>query len=258
MVPRFPLLFCLLISVPLSVSANQTPASSTEQTPALAEIETLSKQGQTIPAEMAGTLELPRQRVRNDTGINVLTDLAHQATFVAMWSLPRELRNEGFRVSGSQATLNTVLDSANHSRVRMRAGNRRPFAWWPNAKWDVVFTFQESPLGQVYLPEEIAALQDYVQSGGGLVVACGNQFDQQRIDPWSLNRLLKGFGAELRARSDRADDRRVTTLSLQPQWEVIRQGEKGLPVVAPADMGQRPSGSLQFHQSLLLGQKGGR
>ena len=73
------------------------------ETFSVAEIERLSKQGKTLPAEAAAEYPLGEQCVRGDTGINVLVDLAHQATFFAMWSLPGQLRRSGFRASGSQA-----------------------------------------------------------------------------------------------------------------------------------------------------------
>ena len=92
--------------------------------------------------------------------INVLVDLAHQASFFTMWSLPRGLRTSGFRSSGSQATLDTVLTPGEPSRVRIAAAGRRPFAWWPNPRWNVVITSQSSPRSQDYLPEERKALFD--------------------------------------------------------------------------------------------------
>ena len=51
----------------------QAPAA----TPSLAEIERLSRQGETLPIEVAGEYPLAEQRVPNDTGINVLVDLAN-------------------------------------------------------------------------------------------------------------------------------------------------------------------------------------
>ena len=89
------------------------------QTFGVQELERLSKQGQTLDAEVATQFPLREQPVRNDTGINVLVDLAHQATFLAMWSLPGELRRNGFRAVGSQATLDTVLTPGRLSRVRI-------------------------------------------------------------------------------------------------------------------------------------------
>ena len=199
-----------------------------------AEILGLSKQGKTLPAEVTAKFPLPPQRVSGDTGINVLVDLAHQASFFTMWSFPRELRRSGFRASGSQATLGTVLTPGKPSRVRAAVAGRRPFAWWPNARWNVVITSQGSPRSQDYLPEEREALKDFVRGGGGLIVACGGVFDQQQINAWSLNRLLAEFGVTLSADADRADGRRVPSLKPDPDanWEVRRKGGAGRPVVA--------------------------
>ena len=61
----------------------------------LAEIERLSKSGETLSADVAKEFPLREQRVRDDTGINVLIDLSHQANFFTMWSLPRMLRTRG-------------------------------------------------------------------------------------------------------------------------------------------------------------------
>ena len=70
------------------------------QTMDIAELERRSKQGKTLSAEVTAQFPLREQRVRNDTGINVLVDLAHQASFLTMWSLPGELRRHGVFASG--------------------------------------------------------------------------------------------------------------------------------------------------------------
>ena len=69
--------------------------------PSTEELERLSKQGKTLSAKVTARFPPGEQRIRNDTGINVLVDLAHQATFVAMWELPRLLRRNGFRACAS-------------------------------------------------------------------------------------------------------------------------------------------------------------
>lgn len=203
-----------------------------DETLSVAELEDASKQGKTLPTEVTARFPLAEQSVPDDTGINVLVDLAHQASFFAMWSLPRGLRSCGFRASGSQAALDSVLTPGKPVRVRIPAGNRRPFAWWPSAKWNVVLTYQGSPKSQHYLPEERQALTDFVRTGGGLIIASGNVFDEEQINTWSLNSLLGDFDAGLSAAADQAEGRRVPTLKIDANWEVLRKGERGLPVVA--------------------------
>ncbi len=201
-------------------------------------LERLSKEGKTLGVEVTSRYPPREQRVRNDTGINVLVDLAHQATFVAMWELPRELRRNGFRSCGSQATLDTVLAPGKPCRIRIPAGSRRPFAWWPAAKFNVVFTFQAGPESQDYLPEEREALESFVEAGGGLIVAAGNVSDQAKIENWTLNKLISEFGAELSSESDRVDGRRAQTLKLGEEWEVQKRGSKGKAVLARRTFGK--------------------
>jgi len=93
------------------------------------DVEALAHSAETIPLELATDFELGEQRVRNDTGINVLIDLAHQASFKMMWTCPRTLRSQGFRAVGSQACLDTVLPPDSQVRVRVPIEGRYPFAW---------------------------------------------------------------------------------------------------------------------------------
>ena len=118
----------------------------------LAEIERISKSGEILGPEITERFPLREQTVKNDTGINVLVDLSHQANFFTMWRLPGILRSAGFRATGSQASLDSVLAPNGFSRVRIPVGRRRPFGWWPNAPYIVVITFQADPRAQEYLP----------------------------------------------------------------------------------------------------------
>ncbi|MBC8870418.1 MAG: hypothetical protein H8E44_13430 [Planctomycetes bacterium] len=228
----------LVLPVSLSLVFCLHPILAAADGAAIAELERLSKQGETLPIEVVNDFPLREQYVRDDTGINVLVDLAHQASFFAMWSVPGELRRYGFRASGSQASLDTVLTPGKPSRVRIPIRRRRPFAWWPNAKWNVVFTYQGGPQSQDYLPEERAALREFVEGGGGLVVACGNVFDDQQIAGWSLNRLLGDFDASLKGKAERVDGARVPTLELNESWEVMRSGEGEAAVAARRSVGK--------------------
>ena len=227
-----------LFSLALTLFLLAAPAMTGANEYTAAELERLSKQGETLPIDVVKGFPLREQRVRNDTGINVLVDLAHQASFFAMWSLPGELRNHGFRATGSQASLDSVLTEGTHSRVRIPVGSRYPFAWWPSPKWNVVFTYQGGPQSQDYLPEEREALCNFVKDGGGLVVACGNVFDDQQIERWTLNQLLLDFGAGLKGQSERVDESRVPSLDLNETWDVVRSGEGGAAVVARRAVGK--------------------
>ena len=97
-----------LFSLALTLFLLAAPAMTGANEYTAAELERLSKQGETLPIDVVKGFPLREQRVRNDTGINVLVDLAHQASFFTMWSLPGELRNHGFRATGSQASLDSV------------------------------------------------------------------------------------------------------------------------------------------------------
>jgi len=203
-----------------------------------AEIERLSKTGQTLALDVTQTFPLREQRIRDDTGINILVDLSHQANFFTMWHLPRMLRNWGCRASGSQASLDTVLVPGRLSRVRIPAGKRRPFAWWPNPRYNAVITFQASPRAQEYLPEEITALKKFIESGGGLILLGGRVSNPRDMDTWPLNRLLKPFGAGFSTAVDTLDGVSMPVLELSPDWDVCLRGAKGAPVIARREQGK--------------------
>ncbi len=222
------------------VAAATMLAGATKRTAAadIAEIQRLSMAGRTLSADIAKQFPLPEQRVKNDTGVNVLVDLAHQASFVAMWSLPGELRRRGFRACGSQATLDTVLAPGKLSRVRIPVAGRWPFAWRPNPRFNVVITYQSQTRAQEYLPEERQALEEFVRGGGGLVIVAGNVLRESILKSWSLNALLQTFGARVSATPDQADGYKVPTLAVGAEWEAVRKGEVGRPVVARRRFGR--------------------
>ena len=219
------LILILLCLLPL-------PNTSRGQTLDPAEIERISKAGETLGPEMAAQFPLREQRVRNDKGLNVLIDLSHQANFFTMWSLPKMLRRWGFRACGSQASLDTVLTAGKLSRIRISAGERRPFAWWPNPRYNVVITFQSDPRAQVYMPEEIAALKEYVRAGGGLVILGGQPSRSQEIEAWPLNKLAGEFGAGFLRETDAFDGVTMPVLKLSQEWEACSSGSDGKPVIA--------------------------
>ncbi len=202
------------------------------------EIERLSRAGLTVDLDRAAPFPLPDQRLRNDTGINVLVDLAHTCNFYTLWNLPRELNACGFRASGSQTTLDHSLVPKTPVRVRIPVGSRRPFAWWPNADWNVVITYQSGPDAQQYLDEEKEALQQFLASGGGLVVlAPGRIYGRDKIAQWPLNELARQYGGAFSAKADRIGERRVPTLDIGVTWETVLAGDAGMPLIARRKLG---------------------
>ena len=204
----------------------------------LVEIERISKSGETLGPEITERFPLREQTVRNDTGINVLVDLSHQANFFTMWRLPGMLRSAGFRATGSQASLDSVLAAGKLSRVRIPVGRRRPFAWWPNASYNVVITFQTDPRAQEYLPEEIAALKDFVNTGGGLVLLGNRPSRRQGLEQWPLNKLAREFGAAFSAATDTVDGVSMPVLELSSDWQSHLDGAKNNPVIARRRFGR--------------------
>ncbi len=235
----------VLICIILALTAPSSTAPA--QAPGPDEIERISKSGETFGLEVTEKYPLREQRISNDTGINVLIDLSHQANFFTMWRLPGMLRRQGFRVCGSQASLDTVLASGGKSRIRIPVGGRRPFAWWPNPRYNVVITFQADPRAQQYLPEEIDAIEKYVSAGGGLVIL-GGRVSRRGLDDWPLNKLARRFGAAFTDTSDTLEGVRMPVLKLSQQWAAFARGAKGEPVIA-----RRQSGKGRI---LLIGSSG--
>jgi len=228
--PRYPVGFLVVATVLLGAGV----AAGAD----LTEIERLSRTGATLSADVAKEFPLREQRVRNDTGINVLIDLSHQANFFTMWALPGMLRARGFRAVGSQAALDTVVTPGRLSRVRVPAGNRRPFAWWPNPRYNVVIAFQADPKAQRYLPEEIAALKKFVSEGGGLILLGSSVRDKATLAKWPLNKLAGEFGAEFTSESDVLDTARMAVVSTSEEWQAISKGEAGKAVIAGRRYGE--------------------
>lgn len=213
-------------------------AAGAPAAPDVAQIERMWKAGRTIPLDVAARFPLPRQRPRNDTGINVLVDLAHQCLFVTMWSLPRSLSQAGFRACGSQAALNTVLTPGKPCRVRVPVGKHWPFAWWANARYNVVISHQGSGQSQEYLPAERKAMGEFVASGGGAILVGTRPRDAAAAKQWSLNALAGQFGGGFAPEGDTLAGQRAAALKLGTGWEVVERGAKGSPVVARRECGK--------------------
>ena len=189
-----------------------------------------------------------------DNGINVLLDNAHQFLFFTAWNIPPILREGGFRVIGSQATLDTVLVPGQMSRVRLGHGKERPFGQWPNPKFNVVITHQHDPRAQDYLPEEVEAVRRFVEEGGGLIIIGGGIHKADEVERWPINSLAKEFGAAFTDQASSAPfadlggmltkpleipgSGRFTGLSLDEGWQVLIQGANDAPIMAAREFGE--------------------
>lgn len=209
-----------------------------------------------------------------DNGINVLWDSSHQFLFFWHWEIQDAIRKTGFRVTGSQATLSTVLDPTKLSRMRdqrdHRLGTYRPFIWAPNPKFNVVLIYQFGKF-QPFLPEERAALADFVRGGGGLVTI-GKSDDSGGLP---LNDLAGDFGAQFSdtpgpAPVEVADDPLVTGLPVPAQaagrvhtvrvstdWRPLVKAGDGTAVVAIREFGKGRVCAIGDDAALQWGKKEG-
>jgi len=169
-------------------------------------VESTWKSGQTLPPQLAAHFPNSPLKVNNDTGINVLVDLAHQCAFATMWGLPGKLHSLGFRSIVSHASLDTVLTPGKFSRMRIPISKAddgkaiRAFGWVPNPRFNVVITLQSDPNAQSYLPEERAALDSFVKNGGGLVIVdngIGRQ--KKQLAAWADQSLATTFGVDFKS-----------------------------------------------------------
>lgn len=230
------LVACLIVNLAIPCGYSQTtPPEDRSQ------IERIWKSGDTLPAELAARFPIPALQVPNDTGINVLVDLAHQCAFATLWGLPRNLHKQGFRSCVSHASLDTVLEPGKLSRVRVPVGKAddgkplRPFGWVPNPRFNVVISFQSNPEAQSYLPEERAALVDFVTHGGGLIVidnGLGNRGKTQ-LQKWADQSLATSVGVDIAATLAG-----TTENLLGSSWTVTDRDPDGSFIVAQRELGQ--------------------
>jgi len=191
--------------------------------------------GRTLSLEEARRFSLPAQPVRGDTGINVLLDHAHQAAFAMMWDWTGWARGLGFRVVGSHASLDSVLDERGKCRIRVPDGKRRPFAWWPNPKFNVVVSYQLGSSRQDYLPSERRSLERFLQAGGGALLLVS---PPSRTEPYSLKELLQAWGCSLTDAPAPFAGQRLAGLALGEGWTVLERAEDGTPVAAVRAFGK--------------------
>lgn len=195
----------------------------------------LMKKGTTLPLELTAALTPPldaKDRPKKDTGINILLDQAHQTQFAVLWGMSGEMRGMGHRVVSSCAALDSALTPGKPNRIRLKVGAMEPFAWWPAATFNVVVTDQQDLNAQPYTPAEIDILARFVAEGGGLMVFGGRPSDDTRAEAWSMNALLKRFGATITAEQDRIDGQKRAVLALGKEWTVDVAGANSKPVRA--------------------------
>ena len=218
--------------------------------------ETNRMKGNTKMAQTTDLFQPQSLKGGEDNGVNVLLDHAHQFTFFAAWSIPLLLREGGFRVIGSQATLDTVLTPGQLSRVRFGYEKQRPFDWWPNPEFNAVITYQTDPRAQDYLPEEVEAVREFVEAGGGLIIISGGGgvYGADAIDRLPINSLAREFGAtltdqassspfsdsgdQITAALELPDSGKLTALSLDASWQTLISGANDAPILAAREFGR--------------------
>lgn len=191
--------------------------------------------GQTLPVEVALKYPPKSLNLKEDKGYNVLVDVAHQCSFASMWTLSPRLHGLGYRSHSSHAVLNSVLNEKGVSRSRIRIPydeqrNVKPFAWYPNEKYNIVITEQQDARAQEYTDKEITALTEFVKKGGGLVIMSGVVKDEALVKAWSLNKLAAAFDAELIAGEVKYKGDKYMGLKGNQKWEVVAKSEDGTPV----------------------------
>ncbi|MEM4204881.1 MAG: cohesin domain-containing protein, partial [Candidatus Methanomethylicaceae archaeon] len=160
------------------------------------------------------------------------------------------------RVIGSQATLDTVLAEDGKSRVRFGSENQRPFGWISNPKFNAVMSYQFDPYAQDYLPEEIKALKEFVENGGGLIIIGAGIHRREDVLKWPINSLAKEFGASITERSVRGpfscsdpNNELVAplevpnfgtypSLSIDSSWRTLLKGSQDEPLLAVREFGK--------------------
>jgi hypothetical protein len=236
----------LLIVAMTACTAGQQDQRLTKE-----DIDKAWKEGLTLPIEafegLSGEKVLfAEQAVQNDKGYNVLIDMAHECSFTTLWDLPERLNKSGYRAIGSHATVTSVLDPKGVSRVRVLYDQENkiyPFAWWPNARYDVVITEQSTPEAQEYTDAEVAALEIFVRKGGGLFIQ-GNvdrsvgttSAGSVSTGGWSLNKLAAAFGGKYTDQDTMVSGIKWAKMELSKDW-----------VPAGLSTGKSPLGELPLN-----------
>ncbi|MDD2597821.1 MAG: hypothetical protein PHO37_01160 [Kiritimatiellae bacterium] len=202
------------------------------------EIEVWWNSGRTLPLETTALYPLNDQKVKNDTGINVLIDMSHKCDFFSLWWQWRHLNALGFRTVNTHATLDSVLADNSSSRVRIPVANKvHPFAMWKNPEFNVVLT-EGAVSYPDYIPEERKAVMEFVKAGGGLVISGSSIKDKEVAKGWSLNLMMAEYGAVVREGTEKYNGGRYPKLQTTDEWEVVLKGDGGAPIYARRTFGQ--------------------
>ncbi len=141
-----------------------------------------------------------------DNGLNICIDSAHQFLFFWHWTVQDKMRAAGFRVTGNMQVLNKTLQPGALSLMRdqrahdFNAGLHRPFVLLPNPEFHAVITYQFGPY-QEYTPEEVQAVIEFVQQGGGLLMF--GQMQKSGGDRYPLQELARRFDANFSTQKGR-------------------------------------------------------
>jgi hypothetical protein len=210
----------LLVLVTVAAVAGDVPDT-------LEEIEIWWKAGKTLPLETARQYPFDELKIKDDTGINVLIDMAHKCDFFTLWTLGGHLHKRGLRTVGSHATLDTLLKPGSPCRVRIPVAPKvHPFGWWAAPEFNVVLT-QAGRGDPGYIPEERQALKKFVRQGGGLVVSGAWVKNAESAKTWTLNRMLDEYGASVTEQRQSYDGKKWPGLKVDDKWEVVIKGDKG-------------------------------
>lgn len=232
----------VFLFIPMTMAGQASkaaePSVSSNVPETLEEIEQWWKAGKTLPLETTARYPLHELNVRDDTGINVLIDMAHKCDFFTLWWLGGSLNARGLRTIGSHATLDSVLTEDSLCRVRIPVAPKVfPFAWWKAPKFNVVLT-EGGRNDPGYLPEEQTVLKQFIHDGGGLIVSGALLRDNQSGSDWSLNMMLSQYGASVLAGTETYEGRRWPALQVDEQWEVVLKGDSGKPIHARRTYGK--------------------
>ena len=194
-------------------------------------IEKWWKAGNTLPLETTAKYPLEPINIPNDTGINVLVDMAHKCDFFLLWTLGDQLHERGLRSAGSHATLDSLLTPGSPCRIRIPVAPKvHPFAWWPAPKWNVVLS-EGAVQNPAYIPKERQALKKYLADGGGFIVS-GSTVKGEEASAWSLNQLLAEYGAKILPGEERYEGRKWPAMKVDDEWEIVLKGDGGKPIYA--------------------------